>query len=83
MVSDVLAVGDIESGALLAPFDQWLVVPNEYRMAFPLWLSKDSALQAFAEFIQAEAAAHQARLTALRRHARALPCATSEIDSAG
>jgi len=70
LVSDVLATDDVASGALVAPFNQWILVPNEYRFAYPLWLARDEAVLTFAAFIRAEAKAHLLRLNAVRKHSQ-------------
>ena len=78
LASDVLVIDDIESGALLAPFDQWLVVPDEYRMAYPLWLADDEALLKFTAFVRAEAKAHLQRLAVVRQRARKITSSATE-----
>lgn len=77
LASDVLAIDDLESGALVAPFDQWLQVANEYRFAYPLWLASNAAVLAFAAFIRTAAHQHQERLNLVRKHARIVPAEAS------
>ncbi len=77
LASDVLAIDDLESGALVAPYDQWLQVANEYRFAYPLWLASNEAVLAFAAFIRAAAHQHQERLNLVRKHARIVPAEMS------
>jgi LysR family transcriptional regulator, glycine cleavage system transcriptional activator len=73
LASDVLAIDDLESGALVAPFDQWLQVPDEYRLSYPLWLADNEVVQAFASYLRAAGQKHQERLNVLRQRARLVP----------
>jgi len=78
LVSDVLATDEILSGRFKAPFDQWIVVPGEYRFAYPMWLARDDAVLALAAFIRAEAKIHLAKLEALRAQHRAIASSVAE-----
>ncbi len=66
LVSDVLAIEELASGSLVAPFRHWIAIQDEYRLAYPRWLAEDAAVTALASFIRAEAVAQQVRLDALR-----------------
>jgi LysR family glycine cleavage system transcriptional activator len=84
LVSDVLAIDDITSGALVAPFNKWILVENEYRLAFPRWLGRDDAVLSFAAFIRAEAQQHAERLTRARAstHTTLIPSADADMVNA-
>ena len=73
LASDVLAGEDLASGSLRAPFDQWLRVPEEFRLATPRWLAGNEAVDAFAAFIRAQAGDYAGQLQARRQNARVLP----------
>ena len=81
LVSDVLAIDYIASGALVAPFDKWILVENEYRFAFPKWLGRDEAVLSFAAFIRAETQQHAERLNKARAatHATSIPSADDDL----
>lgn len=79
LVSDVLALEDVASGTLVAPFRQRIVVPDEYRFAYPRWLAEDGAVSAFAAFIIAEAARFRVRLEDLRASALPIPSSPREV----
>ena len=72
LVSDVLALDELESGALIAPFRDWLVIDAEYRIAHPRWLAEDDALTAFLAFVRSEAVECRERLARRRAGARLL-----------
>jgi LysR family glycine cleavage system transcriptional activator len=80
LVSDVLACADIDSGALTAPFNRWILVANEYRLAFPRWLARDSAVSSFAAFIRSEAWQHGERLSAMRAAGNAIPIPSADAE---
>jgi LysR family transcriptional regulator, glycine cleavage system transcriptional activator len=70
LVSDVLATDDLSSGRLIAPFDQWIAAPHEYRFAYPLRLARDDAVLSFAAYLRTEVKNHTERLESLRARAR-------------
>lgn len=72
LASDVLALDALESGALRSPFEGWLVVEAEYRVAYPKWLASDEALKAFLAFVASEATDCRQRLETLRARSRVL-----------
>jgi LysR family glycine cleavage system transcriptional activator len=77
LASDVLAIDQFESGALVAPFDQWIQLANEYRFAYPLWLARNDAVLSFAAFIRAAAKQHLERLNVVRQRAQIMSCPSS------
>ena len=81
LVSDVLAIDDIEAGTLVAPFNKWILVENEYRLAFPKWLQRDDSVLSLAAFIRVEASQHAERLRAIRAsaHSTAIPSADAGL----
>lgn len=81
LISDVLAIDDIAAGMLVAPFNKWILVENEYRLAFPSRLKRDDAVLSFAAFIRAEAHQHAERLNLVRAstHTTSIPSADAEV----
>lgn len=82
LVSDVLATNELLSGRLVAPFDQWIAVPHEYRFAYPLRLARDDAVLAFAAYLRAGVKAHIERLKVLRSRARIVASVTADSSTA-
>jgi LysR family glycine cleavage system transcriptional activator len=69
LASDVLAAEQLAAGTLVAPLDQWIRIPAEYRMAIPTWLESADAVTAFAGFIRAQTLEYRRRLDVRRRAA--------------
>jgi LysR family glycine cleavage system transcriptional activator len=78
LLSDVLTIDEISSGAMVAPFDRWILVENEYRLAYPKRLEADDALLSFATFIRAEAKQHSERLQSFRALSRTAPIPSAD-----
>lgn len=66
LVSDVLALDDLRTGTLQAPFAHRLHLPDEYRMAYPKALASEPPILAFTAFVRAEAVAYRQELLAYR-----------------
>jgi LysR family glycine cleavage system transcriptional activator len=78
LASDVLAGEDLAAGTLQAPLDQWLRVPDAYRLAVPRWLETSDSVAAFAAFIRSQAQEYRKGLDQRRRGATVIH--TGEAD---
>jgi len=73
LVSDVLALDDLRTGTLHAPFEHRLYLPDEYRVAYPKALANEPPILAFMAFMRAEALRYREELVAYRtRYAPAM-----------
>jgi LysR family transcriptional regulator, glycine cleavage system transcriptional activator len=66
LVSDVLALDDLRTGTLRAPFEHRLHLPDEYRMAHPKALANEPPIAAFMAFMRAAALKYRGELSAYR-----------------